>query len=562
MAGHVNMMDDVLIANLPVTWLQSSLRTLVSQGSSTQQPFVQHVRNRLLESPPPLLEPDVLFPNATDVSQKCVDYLALTRCIFSSKLAEFSLPYLTHFVQCLVERQTTWANRSQLERVMVQFDGDIVQAVQALKESRSTHSPELLDQLERLVSALEQFRTYSSTNIDLKFPFRRAERQTKDLLLGWYPESKTAQNTSRTMSPPLPTTLPERSNIETFKLGPHSMPRLFNGLWQLSSPAWGSGTNEAQEQALAQLLESGLTTADMADHYGDAELIYGDFRNKLMPEVKSKVFAATKWCVFSPPQEPVTKDWVLEAVKERSRRLGGRVEVLQFHWHDYEATEYLDILVHLVNISKEQPGLVSAIGLCNFDAEHTDAVCSYLIGQTGSVGIVSNQIQFSLFDSRPLHRMCAVCEKYGLKLLTYGSFCGGFLASKWIDQPAPDIYKAVEPLTPSQRKYLDIIKAWGTWEDYQHLLRGLSEIGQKYNVSLSNVAIRWVLQQPAVGAAIVGTRLGVSSHGNDNTRVSSLRLSEEDSSAINRIALGEDLTRSKALFEKLGDCGNEYRALQ
>lgn len=111
-------------------------------------------------------------------------------------------------------------------------------------------------------------------------------------------------------------------------------------------------------------------------------------------------------------------------------------------------------------------------------------------------------------------------------------------------------------------KYLDIIKAWGTWEDYQHLLRGLSEIGQKYNVSLSNVAIRWVLQQPAVGAAIVGTRLGVSSHGNDNTRVSSLRLSEEDSSAINRIALGEDLTRSKALFEKLGDCGNEYRALQ
>lgn len=96
--------------------------------------------------------------------------------------------------------------------------------------------------------------------------------------------------------------------------------------------------------------------------------------------------------------------------------------------------------MHLVNISKEQPGLVSAIGLCNFDAEHTDAVCSYLIGQTGSVGIVSNQIQvaspdrkvielglltlkqFSLFDSRPLHRMCAVCEKYGLKLLTYGSF--------------------------------------------------------------------------------------------------------------------------------------------
>lgn len=56
-----------------------------------------------------------------------------------------------------------------------------------------------------------------------------------------------------------------------------------------------------------------------------------------MPELKDQVLAATKWCVFSKPQQAITEEWVLGAVHERSRRLGGRVELLQFHWYDVRA---------------------------------------------------------------------------------------------------------------------------------------------------------------------------------------------------------------------------------
>lgn len=62
--------------------------------------------------------------------------------------------------------------------------------------------------------------------------------------------------------------------------------------------------------------------------------MYGQFRNRLPPQVKSTVFAATKWCVFGSIGGEVTDEWVLGAVRERCRRLGGRVELLQFHWHD------------------------------------------------------------------------------------------------------------------------------------------------------------------------------------------------------------------------------------
>lgn len=77
---------------MPPVLLRSALRTLVSQGSTTQQPFVSHIRKRLQESPPPLTAPAELFPQAGLVSQACSEYIASTRCVFSSKLATEALP--------------------------------------------------------------------------------------------------------------------------------------------------------------------------------------------------------------------------------------------------------------------------------------------------------------------------------------------------------------------------------------------------------------------------------------------------------------------------------------
>ncbi|KAJ7798936.1 hypothetical protein B0H14DRAFT_3492109 [Mycena olivaceomarginata] len=72
-------------------------------------------------------------------------------------------------------------------------------------------------------------------------------------------------------------------------------------------------------------------------------------------------------------------------------------------------------------------GLIAAIGLCNFDALHTAKICARFPGI-----VVSNRIPFSVVDTRALYAMADVCAKHGLKLLTYGTLCGGFLADKWI----------------------------------------------------------------------------------------------------------------------------------
>ncbi len=84
----------------------------------------------------------------------------------------------------------------------------------------------------------------------------------------------------------------------------------------------------------------------------------------------------------------------------------------------------------------------------------------------------------------------------------------------------------------------------------------LSRIGRKHNVTVSSVAIRWVLDHEYVGAVIIGARMGISEHIEENLKAFSFVLDEEDRRQI-EIVLAK--CNATAIFEEMGDCGAEYR---
>lgn len=174
---------------------------------------------------------------------------------------------MTHFVNAIIAAKATWTVGDVLDKVFDKFSGDIVQAVQALKESKPTTTPELLDLLQALLTSFNDCAKYCA-DASLKYPFTRAERQVRDVVGFLYPAVTLPPSASHK---PIAVDLSKRSQgsyqIETFTVGPYQMPRLFNGLWQLSSPAWGSGSADSQDAALASFVEDGLIAADMADHY-------------------------------------------------------------------------------------------------------------------------------------------------------------------------------------------------------------------------------------------------------------------------------------------------------
>jgi aryl-alcohol dehydrogenase-like predicted oxidoreductase len=108
--------------------------------------------------------------------------------------------------------------------------------------------------------------------------------------------------------------------------------------------------------------------------------------------------------------------------------------------------------------------------------------------------------------------------------------------------------------TASLRKYKNMVDLWGGWSLFQELLALLKEIATKHDVSISNVAVRYVLEQPTVAGAIIGARLGVSEHLQENAKVFDFTLDREDYDRLDSL-----LSRSRNLFKFIGDCGDEYR---
>ena len=320
--------------------------------------------------------------------------------------------------------------------------------------------------------------------------------------------------------------------------------RLLNGMWQVSG-AHGRIDPQAAIQNMFTYVDAGFTTWDLADHYGPAEDFVGEFRRQLAATrgnaTLTTMQAFTKWV---PRPGPMTRAIVENNVAISLRRMGVEtLDLLQFHWWDYDDSAYLEALSHLSQL--REAGQLKHLALTNFDTAHVQTIAEH------GIRIVSNQVQYSLIDLRPEVRMTPFCQEHNISLLTYGTLCGGLLSDAYLGQPEP---RSATLNTASLRKYKQMIDAWGGWELFQELLRVLQQIADTHGVSIANVAVRYILDRPTVAGVIVGVRLGVADHHTDNARVFDFSLTAEDHENIQAV-----LVQSRDLYHLIGDCGDEYR---
>ena len=69
---------------------------------------------------------------------------------------------------------------------------------------------------------------------------------------------------------------------------------------------------------------------------------------------------------------------------------------------------------------------------------------------------VSNQVQYSMLDTRPAQRMATLCQDRNVQLLCYGTLLGGLLSDRWLNKPTP---AAGDFNTVSLQKYYNMIRA-------------------------------------------------------------------------------------------------------
>ena len=319
--------------------------------------------------------------------------------------------------------------------------------------------------------------------------------------------------------------------------------RIVTGMWQVADQERGGANLDpaAAAGAIDMYADAGLTTFDMADHYGSAEVIAGALAAR-----RDDVRFLTKWV---PEPGAAGAEIVAAAVGRALDRLGtDRIDLLQFHAWNYADPSWLDCLFELAE--HQAAGRIRHLGLTNCDAVHLD------MAVRSGVPIVSNQVCFSLLDRRAAGAMTEVCRRHGVVLLAYGTLAGGFLSAPWLGRPEPP---NDESLTWSQMKYRRFIDEAGGWDRFQELLEVVARVAGRLSgnnscpsgVSMANVACRYVLEQPAVAGIIVGARLGERSHIEDNLNLFRFSLDDE---------ARRDLDEACAALDPIpGDCGDEYR---
>ncbi len=319
--------------------------------------------------------------------------------------------------------------------------------------------------------------------------------------------------------------------------------RLVTGLWQVADQERGGTLLDPQiaSSSLLDYARAGFDTFDMADHYGSAELITGRMFERVAAgetSVAARPVAFTKWC---PVPGPMTAAVVREGVQRSLKRLGVEsIDLLQFHWWSFEHPAYLDALGEL-SILRDQ-GLIRHLGVTNFDTEHLRVVVK------NGIPIKTNQVSFSVLDRRAAQQMSSFCLENDVRLLAYGTLGGGLISKRWLGKPEP-APGAIDDW--SKMKYKRFVDALGGWSALQGILVALDRIAQRHDVSISNVASRWVLDHPAVAAVIIGARLGEREHRASNLATLSFSLDEKD-----RQELDDAFSQSVMLD---GDCGDEYR---
>ncbi|RKY51745.1 MAG: aldo/keto reductase [Candidatus Neomarinimicrobiota bacterium] len=270
-------------------------------------------------------------------------------------------------------------------------------------------------------------------------------------------------------------------------------------------------------------LDHGINFFDTADIYseGTSEEMLGI----ALKEKRNDVVIATK-CGFRSKEGPngkgLSRRHIMDACHESLKRLNTDViDVYQVHVFDFDTPleETLSALDQLV-----KDGKVRYIGCSNFQAWQLMKALA-IQEKMGWESFVSLQAYYSLVGRDLEWELMPLCDDQGLGILPWSPLHGGFLSGKYrrnADWPSKTRIKSMKDALPfDQQQGFDIIDV-------------LHEIAAKRQVTVAQVALNWLLCQPAVSSVIIGARN--EKQLMDNIRTSGWYLSEEEINMINEVS--------------------------
>ena len=205
--------------------------------------------------------------------------------------------------------------------------------------------------------------------------------------------------------------------VKQIELRPdYAISRVIKGGWQLSGDHGAVDKGNAVQDMLT-FVDRGITTFDCADIYTGVEAMIGEFvdlvRQERGEQTLDQIKVHTKFVPDYGQLQTISRTYVETIIDRSLQRLRlPRLNLVQFHWWDYNISGYLDALFFLKEL--QQAGKIDKISVTNFDAAHIAEICG------AGIELVSAQVQYSLLDQRPAAQFTETSRQNKVHILCYG----------------------------------------------------------------------------------------------------------------------------------------------
>jgi aryl-alcohol dehydrogenase-like predicted oxidoreductase len=253
------------------------------------------------------------------------------------------------------------------------------------------------------------------------------------------------------------------------------------GCWTFGPDQWTGREDENLLAAMDTALRCGISHFDTAAGYGDghSERLIGRF----LQGRRDSIFLASK-----ADTSDMSAAVMLELVRESLARLQtDHIDLFYIHWP--RKGKDLRPLMEGLETARER-GLVGAIGVSNFSVEQ--------MAQVREAGTINaHQLCYNLFWRVAEAEIIPYCRQHDIAVVTYSSIAHGILTGKFP--------RELHIQRGDHRADILLFKEV-VWPHVYEAVKQMKALASETGRLLSHLAVRWVIQQPGITAALVGAR--------------------------------------------------------
>lgn len=298
----------------------------------------------------------------------------------------------------------------------------------------------------------------------------------------------------------------------------YSFTRMGMGCWAIGGHGWGPVNDDDSVKAIQHAFERGVTFFDTADCYGlgKSERMLQQALGKNLKSVIIASKGGVRWDGSGKIWNDSSPTYLRRALEASLRRLGlERVPLYYLHKPD-NRTPICETMEALTRLREE--GKIGEIGVANFTQSQIEEAL-----QAAPIRVVQNQ--FNLLQQEMGVELADLCRKYRIMLVAWGVLADGLLTAKFNPK---SIFSADD-----HRSRLPAFKGNAFLVNLERVKK-LQSVAKKHGVTLSQLALRWVMDRYQWACPLFGAK--TAQQVEENLGASGWTLTDEDMYQINEYA--------------------------